>query len=226
MTSPMLSLIIPCSPQETSLPRLISSSFQPPPCWDRIISFGPNQQFKPPLDWRAVKGTSGRGRQLNRAAAVAAGEWLWFVHADSLPNEEAFRGVERFIAVPGRPGQSPRLGYCSLKFSADGPALSALNSIGANLRSHWLKLPYGDQGLCIRQRDFHALGGFREDLQRGEDLDLVVRARKIGMSIEKVDGRMETSARRYRQNGWLRTTVAHQLAAIRLVRSAGRSRSP
>lgn len=226
MAAPVLSLIIPCGPLETAAPRIISSGLELPESWERILSLGPEPNIAPPPDWTLILGHAGRGAQLNRAASRASGEWLWFVHADSLPDAKAVRGVGQFILASAPRASSGRLGYCRLEFDGDGPAPAAINAIGANWRSRLFDLPYGDQGLCLRKRDLIALGGFREDIERGEDLDLVVRAKAAGISIERFDGTLLTSARRYRENGWLRTTVAHQLAAIRLILAAKRRAPP
>ena len=43
----------------------------------------------------------------------------------------------------------------------------------------------------------------------GEDLALVWRARRAGLRLQGLDAAMLTSARRYRQRGWLRTTLRH-----------------
>jgi len=226
---PTLSLIIPCGPQEIELPRLIRSDRPLSARWERLLAVGPDQHFTLPFGWNTLRSDFGRGRQLNHAAEKASGDWIWFIHADSLPDKRAIQGVAEFIDHPPQEKQGDRknrrLGYCKLSFDPDGPSLTRLNGIGANLRSRWLQLPYGDQGMCIRKRDFNALGGFREDLQRGEDLDFVVRAKTAGMLIQCLGGCMATSARRYRQNGWLKTTLGHQVAALRLIRNARRSAS-
>ncbi len=174
---------------------------------------------QPPLetlaaDLRQVQSKPGRGRQQNAGAMAASGRWFWFVHSDSQLPEDAITRVLEFIKGP------PCIGYCRLRFADDGPWLTGLNALGANLRSRWLGLPYGDQGLCLPQSWFHRLGGFREHLARGEDLDLVVRAAKQGLTVRGMDLTLTTSARRYREHGWLMTTLKHQQQAWRLVRAA------
>ncbi|MFW5927015.1 MAG: glycosyltransferase [Wenzhouxiangella sp.] len=168
------------------------------------------------ISWLAD--TAGRGRQLNRGARNARGEWLWFVHADSRFEADTVAAILRFV----RHGE-PAIGYCDLRYLADGPAATRLNAIGANLRSRLLGLPYGDQGLCVPSDWFGRLNGFREDLERGEDLDFVVRARQAGLPARPVGAPIHTSARRYRVQGWLTTTWRHQVGAWRLIRDARRS---
>jgi len=162
-----------------------------------------------------LTGPAGRGRQMNRAAGAAAAPWLWFLHADSVVERSTRRAMSQFCAR-----DENAIGYCDLEYLADGPALTALNAFGANWRSRLFGLPYGDQGLCLPAWWFERLGGFREDLERGEDLDLVVRARQAGLPVRRTGGRIHTSASRYRERGWLRTTLEHQRAAWRLIRDA------
>ncbi len=171
-----------------------------------------------PAAAQIVRGSPGRGRQLNRGAEQAEGRWLWFVHGDCRLEPGS---VERVLAFARSHDRA--VGYARLRFLDDGPALTRLNALGANLRSRLLGLPYGDQGLCIPAGWFGQLGGFREDLRRGEDLDFVVRARAAGLKTRPMEMTIRTSARRYRKHGWFSTTFRHQVAAWRLIRNAHRN---
>ena len=162
---------------------------------------------------RVVASAAGRARQQNAAAALARGELLWFLHADSLPDATALQSVAQL------PHGFDALGWFKLRFH-DGGGLHRLNAVGANLRSRWLALPYGDQGLLLPAVRFAAFGGFDERLPRGEDLDLVVRARHSGLPLSQLGGCVATSARRYREEGWARTTAAHLRLGLRLRREA------
>ena len=101
------------------------------------------------------------------------------------------------------------LGFFELAFDRDGPRLAALNACGANLRSHWLKMPFGDQGLLLPAHCFTALGGFDERVSYGEDHLLVWTARRAGLPIVGVGAALQTSARKYARHGWWRTTSRH-----------------
>lgn len=208
-----LTILIPVGPGETAwkslleqLPvdhsdlQIILSATEPPP-----------EGLREDVTWHV--GPPGRGKQLNRSVEQAAGDWLWFLHADCRLDPSTLDAVLAFTRR-----DEPALCYCDLRFLDDGPWLTHLNAIGANLRSRILKQPYGDQGLCLPKAWFERLGGFVENLERGEDLNFVVRARKAGLSIRPVGAPLYTSARRYRDAGWLRTTWRHQVAAWRLVR--------
>jgi hypothetical protein len=63
-----------------------------------------------------------------------------------------------------------------------------------------LALPYGDQGLLIHRDLYDQLGGYRP-LPLMEDVDLVRRIGRRRLTVLPV--RAETSARRWRQDGWL-----------------------
>lgn len=212
-----LSIVVPLGPHDNP-PKALADRVAR---WNRaeLIVSGLDSRpdnLAPQVIWQ--QGPAGRGRQLNRGAAAAHGNWLWFVHADSEPAAGAFSAIERFIEQ-----NRAAIGFCRLRFLDDGPRQVALNAIGANLRSRLFGLPYGDQGLCVPADRFWQLGGFREDMERGEDLDFVVRARHAGLCARPLEATMFTSARRYRDRGWLVTTWRHRLAARRIVRDARRT---
>lgn len=148
---------------------------------------------------------------------MADSQYLWFLHADSVPCASTLASAIAFAKQ-----NQAFLGWFRLAFSSDGPALTALNAMGANLRSRWLGLPYGDQGLIVPSTWFRQLGGYREDLKRGEDLDFVVRAKRAGLALKALDGTIMTSARRYARQGWLATSCQHQWAALKLIQQARR----
>ena len=101
------------------------------------------------------------------------------------------------------------LHYFDLAFSGDGPPLMRLNERGVWVRSHLLGMPFGDQGFCLRRDVFFGLGGFPEDVPYGEDHLLVWRARQAGVPLRCAPATLLTSARKYGERGWLRTTARH-----------------
>ncbi len=214
MPSPRLSIIVPVGPGDRLDPRLHGALDARPASCELIISAASGQQAWPRAAI-ALAGPAGRARQLNSGARSASADWLWFLHADSVIRPAA---IARALAFAGQGRDA--IGYGWLRFLADGPKLTRLNAVGANLRSRLLGLPYGDQGLCIAAERWRSLGGFREDLDRGEDLDLVVRARSAGLPVRPMGLTIATSARRYGQRGWLRSSWQHQIEACRLIRNA------
>ena len=166
-----------------------------------------------------LEAPAGRAAQQNAGAARARGETMWFLHADSRLSTETLAAARAFA---GRDA----LGYFDLRFRDDGPALVHLNALGARLRSRWLGLPFGDQGLMLPRHRFEALGGFDERLECGEDHALVWAARRAGLPLVALGAPLWTSARRYAEQGWLRTTLEHARLTLGQARrfSAGSSK--
>lgn len=213
--APRLTVIVPLAPGETAWHELIDQLVALPSGSEVIVVHADqpttlDKQITPEGDWpatlrlRQYVSPPGRARQQNLGARVARGRWLWFVHADSRLQRDTLPALERFLAR-----SDAALGYFELAFRHDGPRLAALNAWGANLRSHWLQLPFGDQGLLLPAAHFAALGGFDETVRYGEDHLLVWAARHAGLPIVGVGASLQTSARKYARHGWLRTTLKH-----------------
>jgi hypothetical protein len=146
----------------------------------------------------------GRARQLNAGAAATSARWLWFLHADSVLTTGASQAVAQHLK-----GDEHVLGYFDLRFLDDGPALMALNTLGAWMRSRWFGLPFGDQGFLMSRSLLGQLHGFDATEVSGEDHDLIWRARAMGASIRPLRAALYTSARKYARLGWWRTTLHH-----------------
>lgn len=141
---------------------------------------------------------------MNIAARATQRRFLWFLHADSRLTEA---GLAALVAALARdPGA---LCYFDLAFETRGMRRMALNNAGAWVRSHWLGMPFGDQGFCLGRERFLALGGFDESAPYGEDHLLVWSARRAGMPIKCTDRPLLTSPRKYAARGWLATTWDH-----------------
>ena len=157
-----------------------------------------------PGAWSWLVAPRGRARQLNAGARTAERDVLWFLHADSrFADDTASALLTALKAAP------EALHFFDLAFLRDGPPAMMLNALGARFRSRFLGMPFGDQGLAIRRSTFHALGGFDESASYGEDHLFVWRVRRAGIALRATGGTLRTSARRYRDRGWARTTGRH-----------------
>jgi hypothetical protein len=143
-----------------------------------------------------------RASSMNQAAAVATGRHLWFVHADTTLGSDAVSAL-----LAGLKDTGADLRYFDVRF--DGGPLMRLTELGVFIRSRLLQLPFGDQALCIPAATFRDLGGYDETAAYGEDHLLVRRARRSGIPVRPIGATITTSARKYRDNGWLRTTLKH-----------------
>ena len=139
-----------------------------------------------------IAGAPSRGGQLRRGAGAAHGDWMLFLHADTiLP--AGWAGLAAAHLETGRPA------CFRLKFDTGGLA-PRLVAGWANLRSKLFRLPYGDQGLLVSARDYRAVGGYR-DIPLMEDVAI---ARALGRRLVMLPMHVRTSAARYRREGWLR----------------------
>jgi hypothetical protein len=153
---------------------------------------------------RFISSPAGRAAQLNAGASAAEGEFLLFLHADSRVPVLAWDAL--FVSLDESP---ERLHYFNLRFQDDGPRWMPLNAWGVWFRSHWFNLPFGDQGLCLKAAHFRQIGPFDESVASGEDHVFVWTARIHGMRLHCTGASIETSARKYRERGWIRTTLRH-----------------
>ena len=176
------------------------------------------------LGARLVTAPRGRGRQLAAGARAARGEWLLFLHADTvLP--PGWAGVVRSHMDSG----PQRAGYFALRFDTS-TTMARLVAAWANLRSALFALPYGDQGLLVSRLLYRQAGGYRS-IPLMEDVALV---RRIGRRRRVRLGAVAvTCAERYGADGWLRrgwrnlTTLALYFLGVapeRLARRYERSR--
>jgi rSAM/selenodomain-associated transferase 2 len=207
--SVQLSVIVPLALGETIWLRLIDQLAALPTASEIIVVHADALAANVPQisgDTPVYHLTSlpGRARQQNAGARQARGRWLWFVHADSQLQPGTLPALQSFIAAP-----DDALGWFDLEFDRDGPRLAALNAWGANLRSRWLQLPFGDQALLLPAARFAQLDGFDESARLGEDHLLVWAAHRAGLPVRRIGAPIRTSARKYARSGWWRTTLRH-----------------
>jgi rSAM/selenodomain-associated transferase 2 len=145
----------------------------------------------------------GRARQQNIGAAAATGGILFFLHADTQVPPDYRDLIRRTLRLPG-----VSAGAFSLAAADRDPGLQAITRI-ANLRSRWLHLPYGDQGLFLEARLFFKLGSFPEQPIM-EDFVFVRKLRNHGRLIT-LPQTVVTSNRRWQQLGVWQTTYINQL---------------
>jgi rSAM/selenodomain-associated transferase 2/rSAM/selenodomain-associated transferase 1 len=204
----LLSVVIPVKNEARTLPVTVPPLLQAG-CEVLVADGGSDDdtaQVARELGCRVVPTRPVRGRQLNAGAALARGEWLLFLHADTrLPS--TFRED-----IPATLAQGAIAGAFRLQIDSAGWGLRGV-AWGANQRSRWLQWPYGDQGLFLRTESFHRLGGFRP-WPLLEDLEFCQRLKQHG-SIALAPTAVQTSARRWQQLGVARTTLINQLVLLR-----------
>jgi len=147
-----------------------------------------------------ISAPRGRGGQLAAGAKAARGDWLLFIHADTVLSDDWRGEIEQFVA---NPENAVRAGVFRLALDDGAAAARRLEAMAA-WRARVFGLPYGDQGLLIGREFYHSLGGFRP-LPLMEDVDL---ARRIGRArFVHLGAKAHTSALRYRHSGYLRRSA-------------------
>jgi rSAM/selenodomain-associated transferase 2 len=147
---------------------------------------------------------SGRGVQLASGAKVAKGDWLLFLHADTVLEAGWPAVFSRHLVHP------QKAGYCRLVF--DAPGIAARIVAGwANWRSRWLGLPYGDQALLISAELYRECGGY-PPIPLMEDVAL---ARALGNRLTALPATATTNATRYLRQGWV-NRGGHNLITLAL----------
>lgn len=201
-----VSVVIPALNEEAGIARSIASAVQEPEVEVIVVDGGSRDetvQVARREGAQTLTVAAGRARQMNAGAAASNGEYLVFLHADTIlpPNYAGL--VRRLLASPEVVAGAFRLGIEGRRRS-----LRWIET-GANWRSRWLQLPYGDQALFVRSRLFSELGGY-SDLPIMEDYDLVRRLARKGRVALAPDA-VVTSARRWEQLGVVRTTLLNQV---------------
>ena len=133
-------------------------------------------------DVTAITTDKGRGRQMNVGAAVARGEILIFLNADTILPDNALGKISQAMQDPDYVG-----GAFDLKIDSDRLFLKYI-STRASFRSRWNRIPYGDQAIFIRKNYFNQIGGFKE-ISLMEDVDLmheVQLAKSLGLLFSKI----------------------------------------
>ena len=146
---------------------------------------------------RCIQAPANRGGQLHAGAAAAAGDWLLFLHADTILAPAWHEAVAAHIDA------SPLDAAC-FAFRLDDRAWQArLMEAAVATRVRTLGLPYGDQGLLISRALYESAGGFRA-LALMEDVDMVRRLRR---RVRVLPVSALTSAERWRRDGWFRRSA-------------------
>ena len=136
--------------------------------------------------------TRGRGSQLAAGARLAWGDVLLFLHIDCRLPADAPGQIHRTLARPGTVAGAFRTRH--VLDGGGGRWMRPLLPL-ADLRSHYTRLPYGDQALFVCADAYRRAGGFAR-MALFEDVDLAKRLWAVGR-IEVLPDRVEVSARRY-----------------------------
>lgn len=156
----MISIIIPVLNEERALPATLQHVYSQAGEFEVIVVDGGstdstldivNQESRIQLH----KAATGRASQMNEGARHATGDWLLFLHADTLLPENALISIEQL------PGDTQAGGF-KHRFSGQAWSLRLISWLH-NFRCRCTRIFYGDQAMFVRRKLFTELGMFPDE---------------------------------------------------------------
>lgn len=136
----------------------------------------------------------GRGAQLNYGATFASADVLFFMHADTNAPDDFISHILRAIS------EGHLAGCFRLEFDWNH---WFLNFSAWCTRFNITAVRFGDQGLFVTKALFEKIEGYRSDYILLEDQEIIRRLIKK-TRLKVLPWAMQTSARKYRENGPIR----------------------
>lgn len=160
-------------------------------------------EFAVELCERVMTSRRGRAAQMNAGAAVAAGDLLWFVHADCEVPKNCLSEIARVLADARSVGGCFRIRFPRREL------IYRVSDAGGNLAVELFGRCYGDHGIFCRREDFVAVGGY-PDLPLLEDAEFYRLLRQRDRT-RQLASKIIASPRQYEEIGPYRLTAAYLL---------------
>lgn len=215
MPAPELSVVIPTLNESHHLPQTLKAVRAHWPNAQIVVADGASTDNTVALarDAGAVVvpvPAPSRGHQLRAGAAVAAGEWLLFLHADTFIASDAAQAADAYRAQ-----EHAQMAMFRIRF--DTPSLLLRFS------AWWTRFDsvftrFGDQGILVRRTWYDALGGFNA-WPFLEDVDFARRSRRR-RRVDVLPVALTTSARRFRHRGVMRQQLSNASLLLRFLLGA------
>ena len=148
----------------------------------------------------AASAAQGRASQMNVGAALATGDVLLFLHADTFLPWNALELITESLQNDVIVGGAFDLGILT-----DRP-IFRITEHYVRARTRLTRVPFGDQAIFLRCGYFREIGGYRT-IPIMEDVELMTRIRKAGGKIRIIPAKVMTSPRRWEEEGVLRATL-------------------
>ena len=145
---------------------------------------------------KIIKSLKGRGPQLILGAEHASTDWIFFLHSDTIIKKNNIIDINQFITNTLNNNKAASF---KIKFNTNNIWSNLLSKL-VNIRSKYLKLPYGDQGLLISKSFYKNIGGYK-NIPIMEDVEII---RAIGFrNIKILNSYIITDAARFENQGWI-----------------------
>ncbi|MGE0642832.1 MAG: TIGR04283 family arsenosugar biosynthesis glycosyltransferase [Nitrospira sp.] len=211
----MISVIMPAYNEEKVLPDTLNALFEQSGEFEVILvdggstdhtraivdqfNFQNHSPLTPYPSRRVLIAPKGRASQMNAGAKQATGEWLLFLHADTILPGGAMQRLSEM-----ENDQAIQAGGFMHRFSGDDWRLRFISFLD-NFRCTRSRIIYGDQALFVRRSLFEQLGGFPEQPIL-EDVAFCERLIKVTNPL-LLDPPVVTDARKFIKMGIWRSFV-------------------
>jgi rSAM/selenodomain-associated transferase 2 len=144
---------------------------------------------------RVIAVSPGRGQQVRAGVALATGDVILVLHADTRLVDDAVKrmlqALEDYPSIAG--------GAFGMQFEAPAFRLSVVAWLN-NTRARWCGISFGDQGQFFRRDALKKMGGF-PDMMLMEDVELSIRMMRFGRPLFVRRG-VQVSQRRWVRRGF------------------------
>jgi rSAM/selenodomain-associated transferase 2 len=151
-----------------------------------------------PLADVLISAPRGRALQMNAGAAIATGDVLWFLHADSVLPHNAVRDIEAAL------NDSQTAGGCFRLRLPDRKMIYRVSDSLGNLGVQVFGFALGDHGIFCRRSTFEKSAGY-PDVPILEDAELYRALGRLGR-MRQLRAKIISSPRSYQRWGPYRTT--------------------
>jgi len=195
----MISIIIPVLNEARALPATLQHVFSQVGEFQVIVVDGGSTDntlkiVSQESRIQIQKAASGRASQMNEGARHAIGDWLLFLHADTLLPKNALKSIE---ALP----VNVLAGGFKHRFSGQAWSLRLISWLH-NFRCRCTRIFYGDQAMFVRRELFTKMGMFPDEPIL-EDLMFSEKLLKVTQPVI-LHSYVITESRKFEQQGiWL-----------------------
>lgn len=151
------------------------------------------------IRYKKIQQTKYRSNQMNVASKIAKGDYLWFLHVDSVVDTNSINEIQN---------SNSDIGCFTLRFDSDKWQMKMV-AFNSNLRVKYRNIAFGDQGIFIKKELFEKIGRYKS-IPLMEDYQLSMDVKKLGKKIYLSKLPIITSARRFEKNGIFKTIINMQ----------------